>query len=47
MPSLYDGPNKVKKRWAIGLFALAGFVQTIEQAPQWLKSALHFIAGTI
>jgi|NOAtaT_6_FD_contig_101_551530_length_5210_multi_3_in_0_out_0_4 hypothetical protein len=45
--TIYDGPNRVKKRWAIGVFAIAGIVNTIDHAPEWLKAALNFIAGAI
>ena len=45
--TIYDGPNKVKKRWAIGIFALAGLLETINQLPQWVSTALYYLAGAI
>jgi len=45
--NLYDGPHKVKKRWAIGLAALAGIAQTIANVPVWLPYIIHTIAESI
>lgn len=47
MQSLFDGPNKVKKRWAITIAAIAGVVQTFEHLPTWVHQLAAFIATVV
>lgn len=46
-PTIFDGPNKVKKRWAIGILALTGILTTMENVPQWALNILQIVSGTV
>jgi len=46
-PTIFDGPNKVKKRWAIGLMALTGILTTMENVPQWALNILKIVSGSV
>jgi len=43
-PTIFDGPNKVKKRWAIGLLALVGILSSMDNLPSWVVSLATTIA---
>jgi len=46
-PTIFDGPNKVKKRWAIGLMALTGILTTMENVPTWALNILKLLSGSV